>query len=57
MFALGKVAYAAWHGVLVWWGNLLLESAFLAEASGGLWSALPGGQLGELRVLNGLKIF
>jgi hypothetical protein len=36
MFALGKVAYAAWHGVLVWWGNLLLESAFLAEASGGL---------------------
>ena len=37
-----------WHGVLVWWGNLWLESAISAEASGHLSSTLPGGQLGEL---------
>ena len=36
------------HGVLVWWGNLWLESAISAEASGHLSSTLPGGQLGEL---------
>jgi hypothetical protein len=45
------------HGVLVWWGNLWLESAISAEASGHQWSALPGGQSGELWAINGLKIF
>jgi hypothetical protein len=37
--------------------NLWLESAISAEASGRTWSALPGGQLGELWTINGLKIF
>jgi hypothetical protein len=43
------------HGmtsVLVWWENLWLKSAISAEASGRLWTAQPGGQLGELWAMN-----